>query len=413
MYRIMLAAAMALAIACMGEQGPVGPAGRTGESGAAGPQGPQGVQGVEGREGSQGEQGVPGVQGVPGEQGPTGPQGDPGPRGEQGLQGEPGVQGPEGPEGPEGPRGVQGPAGPQGDPGPQGPRGEPGEPGPPGDVATLNWADVIEDGNLYDAVYVVGVRTPRSWSTLGTAFAAYYSDRLWTNAHVVAAVMKIVREEPGRARPFVARAGERFVDEGPGPGFYYWDDFVIHEDYDAVSFPFDSPDVALISLDEDVPDPLPALLPRALGGGLRLGQPLGTLGYPSSFSDETFALVLPTFKDGTLSALRPFMNEGFDGTNTAMLLHYNFLTAGGTSGSPVFDHNGHIVGINFAGKVQIVRDESGEVSIRIRTAHQFGIHVEALWQMIDQVGGTPAASARVAVSDGPYEPFPDAWDGEE
>ncbi len=379
MFRTMLAAAMALAIACTGEQGPVGPAGRTGEHGAAGPQGPQGVQGV------QGEPGVPGAQG------PTGPQGEPGARGEQGLQGE------------------RGPEGPQGDPGP---RGEQGEQGPPGDSELLNWADVIEDGNLYDAVYVVGVQKERSWSTLGTAFAAYYSDRLWTNAHVVAAIMKIVREEPGRARPFVARAGERFVKEGPGPGFYYWDDYVIHEDYDAGSFPFDSPDVALISLDEDVPGPLPALLPRALGGGLRLGQPLGTLGFPASLSEETFALVLPTFKDGTLSALRPFLNDGFDGTNTAMKLHYNFLTAGGTSGSPVFDHDGHIVGINYAGKVQIVRDDDDEILVRIRTSHQFGIHVEALWQMIDQVGGSPAPSARVAVSDGAYEPFPDAWSGE-
>ena len=354
MYRIWLAAVMALAIACTGEQGPVGPTGRTGAQGVEGPEGPQGLQGVQG------------------------------------------VQGSEGPTGPRGPAGAQGPQGIQ---------------GLPGTGAPLNWADVIEDGNLYDAVYVVGVETETSWHTVGTAFAAYYSEWMWTNAHVVAAAMEIAQREFGDARPFVARAGERFVDEGPGPGFIYWNDFVMHEAYDAELFPFDSPDVALISLEEEVPGPLPALLPRAFGGDLRLGQPLGTLGYPALLAGETFNLVLPTFKDGTLSALRPFLNDRFDGTNTGMLLHYNFLTEGGTSGSPVFDYNGHIVGINFAGKVKVIENEFGEYLTDVDTSHQFGIHVEALWQMIDQVGGTPAAAARVAVSDGPYEPFPDTWNG--
>ncbi len=117
-----------------------------------------------------------------------------------------------------------------------------------------------------------------------------------------------------------------------------------------------------------------------------------------------------TFKEGTLSALRPFLNESFDGTNTGMLLHYNFLTEGGTRGSPVFDHNGYIVGINFAGLDKEI--EFGEELVTIETSHQFGIHVEALWQMIDQVGGAPAVAARVTVPEGSYEPFPAGWIGE-
>ena len=56
------------------------------------------------------------------------------------------------------------------------------------------------------------------------------------------------------------------MDEGPGPGFIYWNSAIIHEDHDAEQYPFDSPDVALLRLEEDVTGPLPALLPREFGG---------------------------------------------------------------------------------------------------------------------------------------------------
>ncbi|MCY3714591.1 MAG: serine protease [Gemmatimonadetes bacterium] len=269
---------------------------------------------------------------------------------------------------------------------------------------------MIEKGNLYDAVYVVGIELvdERSVVTLGTAFAAYYTDRMWTNAHVAEAIMEIEQEAGGTTRPFVARAGERIL-EGPGPGTIFWNGASIHEDYDGS---LQSPDVALLLLEEEVSGPLPTLLPREFGEDLRTGQPLGTLGYPSGLADETFELVLPTFKDGTLSALRPFYSDDFDGINSGMLLHYNFGTEGGTSGSPVFDYNGYIIGINYAGKVQIIEDQNGEILATVDTSHQFGIQVESLWQMIDQAGEPPTVTARVAVPGGSYKPYPPGWNGE-
>ena len=353
MYRILIVIALSFLIACKGDQGPVGP---------QGVQGPQGIQGAEGPEGPAGPQGLQGDRGSPGLQGATGSRGATGPQGE------------------------------------------------PGAGAPLNWADVIEEGNLYDTVYVVGVELvdERSVVTVGTAFAAYYTDRMWTNAHIAEAIMEIEQEAGGVTRPFVARSGERIL-EGPGPGTIYWNGVIIHEDYDGSLY---SPDVALLFLEEEVSGPLPAFLPSEFGEDLRVGQPLGTLGYPGGLADETFELVLPTFKDGTLSALRPFYSDDFDGINTGMLLHYNFGTEGGTSGSPVFDYNGYIVGINHAGRVQIIEDQNGETLATVDTSHQFGIHVEALWQMIDQVGEAPAGTARVAVPDSPYEPYPPDWDGE-
>lgn len=77
--------------------------------------------------------------------------GDQGPIGPQGVQGPQGLKGSEGPEGPVGPQGTQGERGPTGI---AGPAGSTGPQGPPG--ATLNWADVIKEGNIHDAVYVVG-----------------------------------------------------------------------------------------------------------------------------------------------------------------------------------------------------------------------------------------------------------------
>ena len=320
------------------------------------------------------------------------------------------MQGVEGPQGPAGPQGIQGEQGPVGIAGPTGPQGLPGVPGASGDL--LNWADVIEDGNLYDAVYVVGARIVDSegtyYATWGTAFAAYYSDKMWTTAYVARLLNAIEQDSAGEVIPFVARAGESIKD-GPGPGTIRWNGAIIHEDYDSEQFPFDSPDVALLLLEEEVPGPLPALLPREFGQDLRIGQPLGTLGFPGYLASSTIELVLPTFKDGTLSALRPFLNDDFDGTNTGMMLHYNLLTEGGTNGSPVFDHNGFIIGVNYSSLVNAIKNESGEILDYTGTSNQLGIHVEALWQMIDQVGESTSVAARVSVPESSYEPFPADW----
>ena len=340
--RAALLTATLLTVACQGERGPVGPAG---------------------------------VQGAPGPQGISGPQGIEGP------QGQPGVQGESGEAGPQGERGETGPQGETGDPGPAGPQGDQGEPGPVGPPGeTLNWADVIEDGHLYDAIYAVGIMMNDGNRVLGTAFSAYYTDRLWTAAHVTDRIDELLSDSRLRSRnprPFATKTGTLVG----GSETYTWNRHFSHPDYDGT---VESPDVALIVLDEELSHETPALLPRDLTGALRVGQPLGTLGFPAYPPLQNDVLPLATFREGTLSSLRPFYDAAFDRDprNTGRVVHYNMALTGGTSGSPVFDHHGYIVAVQYAGiSIEITDDEV--VIGRIETHEDYGIHVQAVWDFID------------------------------
>ena len=98
-------------------------------------------------------------------------------------------------EGPAGPMGLPGLPGPPGTTGPQGPEGPQGETG-----ETLDWSDVIAESRISEAVYAVGFRFRRNpedtlytYRLVGTAFAAHYTDALWTNGHVVTALPEFVQ----------------------------------------------------------------------------------------------------------------------------------------------------------------------------------------------------------------------------
>ena len=239
----------------------------------------------------------------------------------------------------------------------QGPQGEKGDPG-----ETLNWADVIETGNLQDAVYIVGVLTDEGPFTGGTAFSAYFTDKLWTNAHVVTEVLDALNDPEFAALnpvPFVTRTGTLIG----GDETYYWRPYLIHPEYDGTVM---SADVALIEISGTITHAMPVFLPREFTDELRVGQPVGSLGFPALPRIFDALLPLASFKEGTISALRPFYNESFINfpVNTGHLVHYNLAIRGGTSGSPVFDHQGLIIAINHAGINQLVpypeEEEEGE-----------------------------------------------------
>ena len=248
---------------------------------------------------------------------------------------------------------------------------------------------------------------------LGTGFNAEYSNALWTNAHVVQGLEKaldILSDLNPEAVAF--RSGSMFRGQDayviPDPG-------LIHPAYDSKKAIGDTPDVGVFFLDDNLSgeEEVLSLIPREHVDGLRIGQPVATLGFPSELkftggdADNT---VNATFKDGTISALR------IRGSGDAeyVQVQYNFNTTGGTSGSPVFDQYGWVIAVNFAG-IEADLDERVPVG-----SLDFGMRVDALWDFIEcctspaamplRDGGRPLHQRTYPFTE--YQPFPENWNSE-
>ncbi len=322
-----------------------------------------------------------------------------------------GCEGPTGPQGPAGPAGQAGAAGPQGVQGPAGPQGEPGE--------TLDWSDVIETENLGDAVYAIGVQVQGKNYVLGSGFVAHFWNAVWTNAHVVQAVLvSTTFIDHLNPRAFAVKSGT----EIGGPDTYWLRNFWVHPDYDGTA---DSPDAALLIIDANLTD-LPFFLPRDQAQGLSVGQPVGTIGFLEELSGESVTVPIATFRGGTIGALRPFEDEVPTPANSRIIQHDLDLT-GRTSGSLIFDHSGYIVGMNFAGIFRVAYDDQTGMPTRVPSENPgLAVRADELWRLYDLArgGGRVLPSESESGVDVPvvlvpeqdyphdaYMAFPDNWNG--
>ena len=251
----------------------------------------------------------------------------------------------------------------------------------------------------------------RRGAFIGTGFNAEYSNALWTTAHVVQGLeerLDILSDRNPEAVAFrsgsMLRGRDAYVI--PDPGF-------IHPAYDSTEAVGDTPDVGVFFLDDMLADEGLSVLPREHVDGLRIGQPVATLGFPGELqftggdADNT---VNATFKDGTISALR------IQGSGDAeyVEVQYNFDTTGGTSGSPVFDQYGWVIAVHFSG-IEADLDERVPVG-----SLNFGMRVDAIWDFIEccttpaampiRDGGRPLHQRTYPFTE--YQPFPENWNGE-
>ena len=298
----------------------------------------------------------------------------------------------------------------QGPLGLQGPQGESGQ--------TLDWSDTIDRSNLAEATYAIGFTHPE-WGYLvfGTGFSAHYENIIWTNAHIAQALSEVLLWFPDELSVddiFAVRNGT--VVGGSHTYQLDLNESIIHPEW--APEVFDSPDIAAFRVEAAAFTEVPAFLPRAQATGLRVGQPIGTLGFPGETT--VFAAVVPiaTFKDGTISALRPYSADETVTPENSLVVQHNLDLSGGTSGSAIFDHNGYIVAVNYGGVETVIGDpeENPEEVVSVPTGNiGFAIRVDEVWKLIDLIdaGALPAevaASTQDSVH-GVYRGFPEDWNG--
>ena len=316
--------------------------------------------------------------------------------------------------------------------GPAGPQGETGMPG-----QTLDWSDTIADANLAESVYAIGLygsapSDPEKtiFIVVGTGFSAHYDDVIWTNGHVADGLQEmldaVAESEPEAVElldPVAVRSGTRVG----GGGTYSLDleRVLYHPGYDPEREGEEwSPDLAVFRIEASLHD-VPQLLPRHLVTQLRVGQPIGTLGLPGVLQELYQTLPVATFKDGTISALRPYSpDEPAITPENSRVLQHNLDTTSGTSGSAIFDHRGFIIAVNFAqyGTRIVVPDpdgEPGDMEVRryfIPLNFGVAVRVDEVWALVDMIdrAEAPEPPATPAGSDYPfdsYRAFPENWNG--
>ena len=258
----------------------------------------------------------------------------------------------------------------------------------------MDWSGVVS--SLQHSVYAVlhwSFDDEDDWITfVGTGFAVE-GKTFVTNAHVVDALVEFDYE----LEAFNQKNGTDLqswwtmtqsltADLSYVASFwdieYYW----LHPEWDPDNL--NSPDVGLLQTSDIGFGSIERRVTLATNSEvyrLRVGDPIATLGFPGELQGGETEDISPiaTFKNGTISALRPpYQGETFTSRDTYIVQH-NLDLSGGTSGSPIFDARGRVVAINNAG-IEAIFDIGGRQARVSQAALGFGIRADKIRELLNQ-----------------------------
>lgn len=219
-------------------------------------------------------------------------------------------------------------------------------------VEKNNISNLIPD--LKKQCYIIGLAINDQVIGVGSGFAIS-EKRIMTNAHVVNALVDFAQQYGTNGYKFIAvRDGGRVNHEYS----FELDSFAVHPEYNSDNqYTYDFGIVTIKS--GRITDYCDFENESALYS-LREGDDIYTIGFPGETNDQNTIQPIATYKNGSISALRPF-NQDATASNqyTNVVIQHNFNSTGGTSGSPVFNSNGKVIGIICSAEFKFIKNSDG------------------------------------------------------
>lgn len=228
-------------------------------------------------------------------------------------------------------------------------------------------------------------------SFIGTAFAVD-NIRLLTNAHIADALVDLNEDLTAFNERYGTNLSSAWVVvRNKTTWLYYKSNFYFIQWYnkhpDWEPFDLNSPDVGYLQIAEGWMYNKVTLASKSDAYRLKEAQRIATLGFPGELQGGILDNLCPiaTFKDGTISALRPSSPGGPASVLNTYIVQHNLDLSGGTSGSPIYDTSGKVIAVNNAGIEGLVLSLGG-TPIRIsQAALGFGIRVDKAHELLSTV----------------------------
>jgi S1-C subfamily serine protease len=211
--------------------------------------------------------------------------------------------------------------------------------------------------DLKKQCYLIGIKIDEKMYGIGSGFAIS-NKRIMTNAHVVKGLVEIAEKYGTEGYSFVA------VRDGGRVGHEYsfeLDSFAIHPEYNTQNnYTYD---FGIITIKYGTLTDICEFEQEENLYAIREGDEIYTIGFPGETGDQNTIQPIATYKNGSVSALRPF-DQNLTASNqyTNVVIQHNLNTTGGTSGSPIFNRNGKVIAINCSAEFEFIKNSDGTIT---------------------------------------------------